>query len=49
MLKAVEVAQVEQNKRKKIDDVLKGTYVGLYKKKKQLAETQHQAGEMVTV
>lgn len=39
ILKAIEVSQVEKKKQRKIDDALKGTYVGLSTKKKQLAET----------
>lgn len=49
MLKVVEVAQVEQNNRRKIVYALKDTYVGLCAKKKQLAETQYQASKMVIV
>lgn len=43
MLKVIEV---EQNKRRKVGEALKGTYDGLSVKKKQLVETQYQVSKM---
>lgn len=47
-LKVVEVAQDEHNKRRKVDEALKGNYVGLSTKKNQLAKTQCHARKVVT-
>ena len=49
MLKAVEVAQDEQNWQRKFDEVLKGTYDGLSIKKNKLVETQYHTNKVVTV
>lgn len=46
MLKAIEDAQLEQHKRRKVGETLEGTYDGLSTKKKQLTKTQYQASKM---